>query len=152
MPCMADNTLTTQNMRMEPTHRRAKSRPLPVLLSLDSHCCAHWLLLDCCLVVVLFGVVLFDASFGSQFSPCALVAVFVAWRATESGTAPYLILSLDAGGLRGIFIIHLLRKLQEAYPGFLENVHLVAGASSGSPTNKYCALFWLHYVLRVWPQ
>jgi len=44
---------------------------------------------------------------------------------------PYLILSLDAGGLRGVFVIRLLRRLDAAYPGFLENVNLVAGASSG---------------------
>ncbi len=49
----------------------------------------------------------------------------------ESHQGKYLILSIDSGALRGLFAIRLLRRLRASYPGFLENVHLVAGTSTG---------------------
>lgn len=41
------------------------------------------------------------------------------------------ILSLDGGGLRGIFTAHLLSRLEDAAPGFLSRVDLFAGTSTG---------------------
>ncbi len=43
----------------------------------------------------------------------------------------YRILSLDGGGIRGVLTIHLLSRLEKAYPDFLGNVDLVAGTSTG---------------------
>lgn len=43
----------------------------------------------------------------------------------------YRILSLDGGGIRGVLSIHLIKRLEEAFPEFLGNVDLVAGTSTG---------------------
>lgn len=43
----------------------------------------------------------------------------------------YRILSLDGGGIRGVLTITLLQRLEEAHPGFLKSVDLVAGTSTG---------------------
>ena len=45
---------------------------------------------------------------------------------------PYLILSLDGGGIRGLLTAVLLEKLETAVPGFLEKVDLFAGTSTGA--------------------
>jgi len=46
---------------------------------------------------------------------------------------PYNVLSLDGGGIRGIVSVVLLQRLSEApgLAGWLDNVHLVAGTSTG---------------------
>jgi len=44
----------------------------------------------------------------------------------------YRILSLDGGGIRGYLTILLLERLEEKCPGFLEQIDLFAGASTGS--------------------
>lgn len=41
------------------------------------------------------------------------------------------ILSLDGGGIRGLLTCRLLQRIQETHPGFLENVDLIAGTSTG---------------------
>jgi patatin-like phospholipase/acyl hydrolase len=46
--------------------------------------------------------------------------------------AAYRILSLDGGGIRGYLSILLLEKLAELRPGFLEQIDLFAGTSTGS--------------------
>lgn len=43
----------------------------------------------------------------------------------------YRILSLDGGGIRGVLTIHLLKRLEAAQPGFLDQVDLVSGTSTG---------------------
>jgi len=43
----------------------------------------------------------------------------------------YRILSIDAGGTKGLFAIRLLRHLQKEYPEFLKNIDLFAGSSAG---------------------
>lgn len=43
----------------------------------------------------------------------------------------YRILSLDGGGVRGLFTIVLLQRLDEAFPGWLKKVDLLAGTSTG---------------------
>ena len=43
----------------------------------------------------------------------------------------YRILSLDGGGIRGVLSIHLLKRLEQAYPNFLDQVDMVAGTSTG---------------------
>lgn len=43
----------------------------------------------------------------------------------------YKILSLDGGGIRGVLAIHLLKRIEKANPGFLDQVDLVAGTSTG---------------------
>ncbi len=45
--------------------------------------------------------------------------------------APYHILSLDGGGIRGVLTAALLERLEQGYPGFLEEVDLIAGTSTG---------------------
>lgn len=45
--------------------------------------------------------------------------------------ALYRILSLDGGGVRGLFSAVILRRLQEEVPGWLEQVDLIAGTSTG---------------------
>lgn len=46
--------------------------------------------------------------------------------------AGYRILSLDGGGIRGIFTARLLARLEQAVPGYLARFDLFAGTSSGS--------------------
>jgi patatin-like phospholipase/acyl hydrolase len=43
----------------------------------------------------------------------------------------YQILSLDGGGIRGVLTSILLERLEKAHPGFLANVDLFAGTSTG---------------------
>lgn len=43
----------------------------------------------------------------------------------------YRILSLDGGGIRGVLSVRLLERLEQAHPGFLSRVDLVAGTSTG---------------------
>ena len=43
----------------------------------------------------------------------------------------YYILSLDGGGIRGVITSILLERLEQALPGLLDQVHLVAGTSTG---------------------
>jgi patatin-like phospholipase/acyl hydrolase len=43
----------------------------------------------------------------------------------------YHILSLDGGGLRGVLTAKLLERLERAVPGFLEQVDMLAGTSTG---------------------
>jgi len=43
----------------------------------------------------------------------------------------YRILSLDGGGMRGIFTLKLLERLEKIKPGFLSQVDLFAGTSTG---------------------
>lgn len=44
----------------------------------------------------------------------------------------YRILCLDGGGIRGYLSVLLLERLETAYPGFLEQIDLFAGTSTGS--------------------
>jgi patatin-like phospholipase/acyl hydrolase len=44
----------------------------------------------------------------------------------------YRILSLDGGGIRGLMTIVLLRRLEEEVPGWLDQVDLIAGTSTGA--------------------
>ncbi len=43
----------------------------------------------------------------------------------------YRILSLDGGGIRGLFTLIILEKLSKIYPNWLSQVDLIAGTSSG---------------------
>jgi patatin-like phospholipase/acyl hydrolase len=43
----------------------------------------------------------------------------------------YRILSLDGGGIKGLFAATVLDRLQEAYPALIDNVDLIAGTSTG---------------------
>ena len=45
--------------------------------------------------------------------------------------APYRIVSMDGGGIRGILTARILERIDEALPGFLAGVHLFAGTSTG---------------------
>jgi uncharacterized protein len=45
--------------------------------------------------------------------------------------APYRILSLDGGGIRGVLTASLLERLEDKQPGFLTMVDLFAGTSTG---------------------
>lgn len=45
--------------------------------------------------------------------------------------ARYKILSLDGGGIRGIISATILERLEKIYPGFISDVDLVAGTSTG---------------------
>lgn len=44
----------------------------------------------------------------------------------------YRILCLDGGGIRGYLSVLLLERLEQAHPGFLEQIDLFAGTSTGS--------------------
>ena len=44
----------------------------------------------------------------------------------------YHILALDGGGIRGLLTVILLERLEEAHPGFLAQVDLFAGTSTGA--------------------
>ena len=44
---------------------------------------------------------------------------------------PHRILTLDGGGIKGIFTAVLLRRLNESVPGFLGRTHMFAGTSTG---------------------
>lgn len=43
----------------------------------------------------------------------------------------YRVLSLDGGGIRGVLTAKLLERLEEAHPGFLAQIDLIAGTSTG---------------------
>lgn len=45
--------------------------------------------------------------------------------------SPYRILSMDGGGIRGLITAILLERLEQAHPGFLAEVDLFAGTSTG---------------------
>jgi uncharacterized protein len=45
--------------------------------------------------------------------------------------APYRILSIDGGGIRGLLAAALLERLEAAHPGFLGQIDLFAGTSTG---------------------
>jgi len=45
--------------------------------------------------------------------------------------SPFHILSLDGGGIRGVLTAALLQRLEEGTPGFIEQVDLIAGTSTG---------------------
>jgi predicted acylesterase/phospholipase RssA len=45
--------------------------------------------------------------------------------------ATYRVLALDGGGICGLVTAHVLRRLCEKFPGFLDDVDLIAGTSSG---------------------
>ena len=45
--------------------------------------------------------------------------------------SPYRILSLDGGGMRGLITAILLNRLAASYPGFLSQIDLFAGTSTG---------------------
>jgi patatin-like phospholipase/acyl hydrolase len=58
------------------------------------------------------------------------------WGATQSvkggkAMAPFRILSLDGGGIRGILTATILERLQAAHPDFLPLIDMVAGTSTG---------------------
>lgn len=44
----------------------------------------------------------------------------------------YRILALDGGGIRGLLTITLLRRLEEAAPGWIDQIDMVAGTSTGA--------------------
>lgn len=44
---------------------------------------------------------------------------------------PYHILSMDGGGIRGLLSIILIQRLESAHPGFLDQIDLLAGTSTG---------------------
>ncbi len=44
---------------------------------------------------------------------------------------PYRVLSIDGGGIRGILTARILERLEKALPGFLKEVDLFAGTSTG---------------------
>jgi patatin-like phospholipase/acyl hydrolase len=44
----------------------------------------------------------------------------------------YRILALDGGGIRGLLTITLLRRLEEATPGWIDQIDMVAGTSTGA--------------------
>ncbi len=46
--------------------------------------------------------------------------------------APYHILALDGGGIRGLLTVALLERLEHARPGFLGQIDLFAGTSTGA--------------------
>ncbi len=58
-------------------------------------------------------------------------AGFVWTEALMAGKNYYRILSLDGGGMRGIFTLKILQRLQKLKPDFLSKVDLFAGTSSG---------------------
>ena len=45
--------------------------------------------------------------------------------------APYNILSLDGGGIRGVLTIRLIERLEQMVPGWLNRIDLFAGTSTG---------------------
>lgn len=45
--------------------------------------------------------------------------------------APYRVLALDGGGIRGVLTARILTRIEENLPGFLRHVHLFAGTSTG---------------------
>jgi patatin-like phospholipase/acyl hydrolase len=49
----------------------------------------------------------------------------------DKAMKPIRILSFDGGGIRGVLTCAMLRKLDRLVPGFLENVDLFAGTSTG---------------------
>jgi patatin-like phospholipase/acyl hydrolase len=54
-----------------------------------------------------------------------------------------LILSLDGGGIRGLFTARLLERLELAVPGFLATVDLFAGTSTGGILAAALAYGWM---------
>mmetsp|Transcript_10513 Transcript_10513/g.31682 ORF Transcript_10513/g.31682 Transcript_10513/m.31682 type:complete len:461 (+) Transcript_10513:51-1433(+) len=51
---------------------------------------------------------------------------------SSSRRAPFLILALDGGGVKGALTLSLLEQLEERFPSLLERVDLVAGTSTGA--------------------
>lgn len=45
--------------------------------------------------------------------------------------APYRILSLDGGGIRGVLTIRVIERLEQMLPGWLDGIDLFAGTSTG---------------------
>lgn len=45
--------------------------------------------------------------------------------------APYRVVSMDGGGIRGILTVRVLERIEEKIPGFLDNVNLFTGTSTG---------------------
>jgi patatin-like phospholipase/acyl hydrolase len=45
--------------------------------------------------------------------------------------APYLVLSIDGGGIRGILTARILERIDQVLPGFLSKIDLFAGTSTG---------------------
>ena len=43
----------------------------------------------------------------------------------------YLILALDGGGMRGVLTLHILKRIEDEFPGFCRSAHLLAGSSTG---------------------
>lgn len=56
---------------------------------------------------------------------------------------PYLILSIDGGGMRGLIPCIVLERIVERFPDFLDRVSLVAGASNGALMAM--GLAWRHH-------
>jgi patatin-like phospholipase/acyl hydrolase len=84
----------------------------------------------------------------------------------------YLILALDGGGIRGLLEVVILQRLEEAVPGWLKRVDLLAGTSTGGiialglaheksladirqlyyEKGPYIFYYsWLHYLLHLGP-
>ena len=53
-------------------------------------------------------------------------------RSTLGATNLYHILSIDGGGVRGLVACVILERLEAAHPGFLDQVDLFAGTSTGA--------------------
>jgi patatin-like phospholipase/acyl hydrolase len=45
---------------------------------------------------------------------------------------PYKIISLDGGGIRGVFSARILERLEDLMPGLIKNADLIAGTSTGA--------------------
>ena len=52
---------------------------------------------------------------------------------------PFRILVLDGGGMRGMITAGILKRLEEASPGFIDNVDMIAGTSTGSLLTVFLA-------------
>lgn len=54
------------------------------------------------------------------------------WSSAMTKRRRYRILSLDGGGIRGVFTARVLERLNEKEPDFLNSIDLIAGTSTGS--------------------
>ena len=52
----------------------------------------------------------------------------------EASRRPFLILSLDGGGVRGLLTVKLLQRLEQEVPGFIERVDLRARRARFRPS------------------